>query len=252
MLPADYTFTAADQGVHTFSATLVTAGSQSISATDTTTSTMLGFESGIAVQPAAAAKFVFSAPASATVGVAFSVTLTVEDAYGNVVTGYTGTVHFTSSDPQAVLPADYTFTAADQGTHTFSATLKTAAVQMLAATDTGTYGVSGSEWGIAVQPAAASKFVLSAPASAQIGAAFSVTLTVQDAYGNVVTGYTGTVHFSSSDNTATLPANYTFTAADAGVHTWSGVILRKKGNKTLTVTDTLNSSLTATDTISVG
>ena len=29
------------------------------------------------------------------------------------------------------------------------------------------------------------------------------------------------------------------------------MILRKKGNKTLTVTDTLNNSLTATDTISV-
>jgi hypothetical protein len=118
---------------------------------------------------------------------------------------------------------------------------------MLAATDTGTYGICGSEWGIAVQPAAASKFVFSAPASAQIG----VALTVEDAYGNVVTGYTGTVHFRSSDSTATLPANYTFTAADAGVHTWNGVILHTKGKKTLTVTDTLNSSLTATDSISV-
>jgi hypothetical protein len=103
-----------------------------------------------------------------------------------------------------------------------------------------------------VQPAAAVKFVLSAPASVTHGVAFSVTLTAEDAYGNVATGYSGTVHFSSSDSTATLPANYTFTASDAGVRTFTGLILRKRGKQTVTVTDTLNGGLTATDTISVG
>ena len=46
-------------------------------------------------------------------GTPFSVTVTALDQYGNVATGYTGTVHFTSSDGQAVLPANYTFTAGD-------------------------------------------------------------------------------------------------------------------------------------------
>jgi hypothetical protein len=64
-------------------------------------------------------------------------------------------------------------------------------------------------------------------------------------------GIAGTVHFTSSDSTATLPANYTFTAADAGVHTFVNVILRKRGKQTLSVTDTQNSALTATDSISV-
>ena len=78
------------------------------------------------------------------------------------------------------------------------------------------------------------------------------TLTVEDAYGNVVTGYVGTVHFGSSDSTATLPANYTFTAADAGLHTFTNkTTLKKKGTQTITVTDTLNSALTATVSISV-
>ena len=73
-----------------------------------------------------------------------------------------------------------------------------------------------------------------------------------DAYGNIATGYVGTVHFSSSDSTATLAANYTFTAADAGQHTFiNQTILRKKGKQTLTIIDTLNSGLTATDSISV-
>jgi hypothetical protein len=61
----------------------------------------------------------------------------------------------------------------------------------------------------------------------------------------VVTGYTGTIHFTSTNSTATLPANYTFTAADKGVHTFTGLVLRKQGNQKITITDTLNSSLTA-------
>jgi hypothetical protein len=35
------------------------------------------------------------------------------------------------------------------------------------------------------------------------------------------------------------------------VHTFPGLVLHKKGKQTVTVTDTLNSSLTATDSISV-
>jgi hypothetical protein len=191
-------------------------------------------------------------PSPTTAGVSHTFTVTALNADGTVNTGYTGTVHFSSSDPKAVLPANYTFTAADHGVHTFTVTLKTTGSQSITAADTANGTVSGSETGIVVQPAAAAKFVLSAPSSVTHGVAFSLTLTVEDAYGNVVTGYTGTVHFSSSDGTATLPANYTFTAADQGVHTFTGVVLRKKGKQTITVTDTLNGALTITDTITVG
>ena len=72
-----------------------------------------------------------------------------------------------------------------------------------------------------------------------------------DAYGNVVTGYRGTIRFRSSDPAAKLPTNYTFTAADHGVHTFTGLVLRKKGKQTITVTDTLDSSLTASVLIDV-
>ncbi len=191
-------------------------------------------------------------PSTTTAGVAGSLTVTALNADGSTNTGYTGTVSFTSSDPHAVLPAPYTFTAADQGVHTFTATLQTAGVQTITATDTVTSSTTGTAGGIVVNPAVAAKFILSAPSSVASGAKFSLTLTVEDAYGNVVTGYTGTVHFSSSDSTATLPANYTFTSADAGVHTFSNAaILKKKGTQTITVTDTNNSALTATDDIRV-
>ena len=136
--------------------------------------------------------------------------------------------------------------------HTFSATLKTAGTQSLTATDTVTGRIVGSEAGIVVKPAAASQLIIGGLSSVTHGVAFSLTLTVEDAYGNIATGYVGTVHFSSSDSTATLPANYTFTAADAGQHTFTNMtILKKKGKQTLTITDTLNSALTASDSISV-
>jgi hypothetical protein len=211
----------------------------------------VGKETGITVNPAAAASLVFYVPGGPTAGSAFNVTVTAKDAYGNLATGYRGTVHFTSSDAKAVLPANYTFTSGDAGQHTFSITLKTVGAQSLTVTDTVTGSLTMSRTGILVQPAAASKFLLSAPSSVRRGARFSVTLTVEDAYGNVVTGYVGTVHFSSSNSTATLPANYTFTAADAGVHQFvNAVILRRLGQQTLTVTDTQNSALTASDSIS--
>jgi uncharacterized repeat protein (TIGR03803 family) len=251
-LPADYTFTAADQGVHTFSAMLKTAGSQSITTTDTANGSATGSDLGITVTPAATAALAFSSvPGSTTAGSPFTVTLTARDAYGNTTPGYTRTVRFASSDAQAVLPANYTFTSADAGQHSFAITLKTSGTHSVTAADAVTSSITGTAQGIAVKAAAAARFVLTAPSSATHGVAFSVTLTVYDAYGNVATGYTGTVHFSSSDGTASLPANYTFTAADAGVHTFA-VVLRKKGKQTLTVADTANGTLTATDTISVG
>jgi hypothetical protein len=62
---------------------------------------------------------------------------------------------------------------------------------------------------------------------------------------------TFTIHFSSRDNKATLPPNYTFTSADNGVHTFTGLVLRKKGTQKITVTDTRNSSLTGSVTENV-
>ncbi len=251
VLPADYTFTAADKGVHTFSATLKTAGSQSITASDTVVPSGAGTQAGITVNPAAASRFTVAGfPSPFTAGTAGSFNVTAQDAYGNRATGYTSTIRFTSSDVKAVVPANYTFTAADAGVHTFSATLKTAGTQSLTATDTTNAALAGTQ-SVRVNSAKASRLLLSAPASVNAGARFSLTVTVLDAYGNVVTGYRGKMAFRSSDSTAALPKNYTFTAADAGVHTFAGLVLKKKGKQTIAVTDTLDSSLTGSATVDV-
>jgi hypothetical protein len=195
--------------------------------------------------PQASSVTVSGFPSPVTAGTSGTFTITAKNANGTTATGYTGTVHFTSSDPLAVLPANYTFTAADAGVHTFSATLKTASTQSITATDTTKSTITGTVAGITVNPAAASRFIITAPASVTAGVPFSLTVKVEDAYGNVVTNYTGTIHFSSTDGTATLPPNYTFTAADKGVHTFTGLVLRKQGYQKITITDTLNSTLTA-------
>ena len=53
-------------------------------------------------------------------GVNHSLTVTAFDAFNNVADGYTGTITFTSTDGQAVLPGDYTFVGGDNGTRVFS------------------------------------------------------------------------------------------------------------------------------------
>jgi hypothetical protein len=279
------------------------------------------------------------APAGASAGQPFSVTVTAEDVNGRPVPTYTGTVHFSSSDLQAVLPADYTFTGTDAGTHGFSVTLKTTGSSTVTATDTvissetgsqtvmvslsaldhlaltpasasivaggsqsytatgfdqynnnlgdvtasttfsiapngsctgasctttvaGPHTVTGSNGGktstasLTVAPGPASHLTLTAPPTAMTGSSFSVIVTLADQYGNVATGYAGTVHFTGSDPAwmvgvlAMAPADYTFNAADAGVHTFS-VTLITPPSQTITVTDTANGALTATSTISV-
>jgi hypothetical protein len=119
--------------------------------------------------PASPSFAVAGFPSPTTAGVAHTFTVTALNADGTVNTGYTGTVHFASNDLQAVLPADHTFTAADQGRHTFTATLKTAGNESITATDLATGSVTGTEAGIVVQPVTAAKFILSAPVSLKHG-----------------------------------------------------------------------------------
>ncbi len=82
-------------------------------------------------------KLVLAAPTAETAGTSFSLTVTAQNSSGATDTGYLGTIQFTSSDVQAGLPANFTFTAADDGTYTFTVTLKTAGSQSITATDNG-------------------------------------------------------------------------------------------------------------------
>ena len=128
-------------------------------------------------------------------GAAFSFTVKAEDQFNNIATTYTGTVHFTSSDAAATLPANSTLT---NGVGTFSATLNTSGTQTITATDTVTSTIAGVSNNITVT-APATHFQVIAPATAVAGTAFTFTVTALDASNNKAAGYTGTVHFTSSE-----------------------------------------------------
>ncbi|EKE00212.1 MAG: hypothetical protein ACD_22C00076G0008, partial [uncultured bacterium] len=83
--------------------------------------------------------------------------------------------------------------------------------------------------------------------SVETGDTISVTITAQDELGDTDVNYVGTVEFSSTSGDVTLPSNYTFTAGDAGVHTFTdGVTFNEAGTFTLTITDTGDGDLTDT------
>ena len=146
-LPADYAFTGVDNGVHIFNggATLVTAGNQTVTATDTANGSVNGAATET-ITAAAATHLAVAAPANATAGTAFSVTVTAQDPYNNTATGYRGTVSLTSpTDSAASMPPAYAFAAVDNGVHTFNGvTLNTTGNQTVTATDGATASINGS------------------------------------------------------------------------------------------------------------
>jgi hypothetical protein len=141
---ANYTFSAADGGQHTFSnLPLRQAGMLTVTGTDTAAASITG-STAFTITPAAADHIAFTVPSTITAGVPFAITVTVQDAYGNTVTGYLGTVHFTLTGP-AMAQADYTFTATDMGSHTFTnLVLSQAGDYTLTGVDSADPTVSGS------------------------------------------------------------------------------------------------------------
>lgn len=125
-------------------------------------------------------------------------------------------------------PASFTYSACDNGT-------TAGAPDPLCSTAT---------VNVTVNPQVTTHYSVTAPVSTSPGFPFNVTVTALDASNATVTGYLGTAHFTSS-SAGTLPADYTFTAADAGTHTFS-VILTGGGSPTITATDTVTPSITGT------
>ncbi|UCF78215.1 MAG: T9SS type A sorting domain-containing protein [Candidatus Eiseniibacteriota bacterium] len=179
-------------------------------------------------------------------GTVSDVVVAVNDAHGNRVKDYTGTVQFSSTDgnPQTILPPDYTFAVSDSGRHVFplSVTLTTSGEQSVIATDALQPSVNGSQGGITVVASACDALVLTASASwAPAGSWLDVDVEGRDVYGNRATGYTGVVGFSCTDagDSTVLPPYYQFVAADSGFQRLAGSLrLTTSGVHTLSAADT--------------
>jgi hypothetical protein len=190
----------------------------------------------IGAYQASASAFVLTAPTTTTAGTAFNVTVKAVDTFGQTAVGYTGTVHFSSSDGQAVLPANYTFTGTDAGLHTFSngVTLKTAGTRTVTATDTVTSSITGSA-SVTVNPAAADHLLfLQQPTDTAAGQTITpaVTVEVVDQFGNVVTSdnsHTVTLAIGTNPSGGTLSGTLTVTVVN-GVATFSDLFIDLAGN----------------------
>jgi hypothetical protein len=213
---------------------------------------------------------------STTAGQSFNLVVTADDPFGNVLTGYTDTVSFSTSDAQATIvdPVTgksvplagftYTFTAADQGTHTFSVDLKTANEwspdQSISVSDP-SVGLVPTGPDIAVYPGQVNSFAVSGfPSPIAAGDYGDLTVSPYDAYGNLIYNYTGTAGFSSSDSQATIidPATgnpvpmagftYTFSPYDYGTASFPAALNTAAKSQSITVADSTNSKATGAET----
>jgi hypothetical protein len=245
-LPAEYTFTSTDKGFQTFSVKLVTAGPRSLEVEDKDAPT-LSAEANTSVKWAPVASLALEAPESAVAGDPFSMRVTALDAHGNTVKDYTGTVTFTAETDQTRVSDPYTFTLGDEGSRKFDFMLEQAASTKLTVKD-GTWSASRT---VVVSHDEPSVLVMTTPAGPfTAGTAFTMDVTLQDDYGNVATGYTGTVRFTSDDGKAVLPADYTFVTGDEGHRSFS-VTLKTAGFQSLTVKDLASGFLIASDSLEV-
>src|SRR5262249_45937699 len=126
----------------------------------------------------------------------------------------------------------------------------TTGTQTITATDTVSGSVNGTSGGVTVTAASADHFTVSAPTSATAGSSFSYTVTAVTTTRGTDTGYRGTVHLTSSDALAGLPSDYTFTAGDAGAHTFAAT-LYTEGRRSVTATDTVTSAITGAAPVNV-
>jgi M6 family metalloprotease-like protein len=242
-LPANSTLSS---GTRVFPATLLTAGTQSISVQDTGNASLSGTQGGINVSAGAAATLTLTYPASVVAGNSANLGLTAYDIYNNVATGYRGTVAFSSTSALHALPAQYTFTAGDGGTRVFSASLNSAgSSRSISVADQQDAALNATVGGISVSAADATRLALTYPAAVVAGNPASAGVTAYDAYNNVATGYQGTVAFSSTSALAALPAQYTFAAGDAGSKTFPAS-LNSAGTRSISVGDQQNAALSAT------
>lgn len=135
LAPITYTFAATDHGIHVFQVTFANTGAQTVDVADDSTPQLTGTAS-INVNPApVATHFAIFAKGPIVAGQPFTLEVVALDASNHRVPNYAGTVHLASSVAGETLPADYTFTASDEGEHEFQITLNTPGSDTLTASD---------------------------------------------------------------------------------------------------------------------
>ncbi|MGA3068008.1 MAG: hypothetical protein ABSF29_14280, partial [Tepidisphaeraceae bacterium] len=238
---------AASGGVATFTnVVLTTAGAYTLIASDSSLTTATS--NSFLVSPVSASKVVYGVqPSNVTAGIADSpsITVDIEDQYGNVVTTDSSTVSLTVATGPGTLGGTDTIAASD-GVATFDdVKLDTAGSYTLTATDGGLTSATSNSF--TVSPASASKVVYAQqPSNVMAGVADSpsIVVDVEDQYGNIVTTDNSNVTVTVATGPGSLQGTLTV-AASAGVATFDNVNLDTAGSYTLTGTDDSLTSATS-------
>ena len=202
-------------GTGTFGVTLVTAGSQTITATDNTYYTMTGTSAPIQVNPSTAVNVAISGGSSVTAGSPVVFTATATDIYGNQWDATSQATWNVNSGAGTYLWTTNSVQDTKAGSWTVKATL----------------GALTATAGLTVNPNLATQLVVSGfPNPTAATFAHIVTVTAKDQYGNIATTYSGTIGITSSDSAAGLPSSSTLTS---GVGTFS-VTLNTAGTQSIT------------------
>jgi hypothetical protein len=177
-----------------------------------------GTSASFTVAPASVEEFGLGTPATQTAGLAFSLTLTAKDEFGNVVMGYEGAKTIAFKGPGASpggnapnYPSSVTFNA---GVGSASITLYDADTSTAIEASQGS--ASDKTGSFAVNAASMSGLALAAATTTPTaGASDSLTITAVDAFGNTVTGYTSN-HGLTFGGAATLGGNHPTVSNSSG------------------------------------
>jgi hypothetical protein len=244
-------------GFRQLSFTLMTVGTQTLTVTNETNSSITPMTSaGIQVVPNAADNFAFSViPSPQVAGVPFTVTIRATDTSGNTVYDYTGDAVLGSNTGTGTsTPAQITFVA---GVWSGPVTLFGSGSNVrLTCTDFSSPPRTGTSVNITVNPASFTKLQvilpgetprggtaagkIGTPNTEMAGSPFSITIRAVDAYWNVVSGIGDRIALTSTDEFAGIPAETTLVS---GQLVFPGTLF-KSGTQTITAHDVDNSSIT--------
>ena len=142
-----------------------------------------------------------TADSNTSAGDATTVTVSAADIFGGPTPDNEGTLHFSTSDPQATVPSDTPISGSDA---TVAITFRTPGAHQVVVTDLGRPNLRASA-SITVAPGPTVALTLDAPDSVIAGASVFMAVKPVDAFGNLTSGYGATIHFSTSDPQATVP-----------------------------------------------
>jgi hypothetical protein len=232
------TFSSNSKGVATLSVTFTAIGPETLTATG---GGKTGTEANIIVVSAATHLGITTSSPTITAGNQVTLTVTGLTAANKTDTLFADLLKVTTSDPLAVVGSP----VIANGVETFTITFERAGTQTITVADLSRPTLKGPGKSVTVSAAAATQLaVTSSPLFALSNSPIAVTVTAEDAFGNVVlTGFLDKVTLSTG-------LSATFSTSDHGKHVFTLTFIGA-GMAALTASDSTHSSVTTSSPVNI-